>query len=167
MADVETECEVERLHIAKEEVKKAKLAVHRRSLYERLKKSVNVNSTATETELSNCVLQTLSFEQLRQKLLEERLTNVSEMSRQTYHRHTTGNILFLLKNKDKKYYTKLGAELGKKYSKRYCYSMIEFYQFCDKYPRMKYVGIGFSQYKDKMTGITKLFENDSDFWRLS
>ena len=83
MADVETECEVERLHIAKEEVKKAKLAADRRSLYERLKKSVNVNSTASETELPNCDLQTLSFEQLRQKLLEEWLTNVSEMSRQT------------------------------------------------------------------------------------
>ena len=101
MADVETEREVERLHIAKQEVKKAKLAVNRRSLYERLKKSVNVNSTASETELPNCDLQTLSSEQLRQKLLEERLTNVSEMSRQTYHRYTTGNILFLMKKRQK------------------------------------------------------------------
>ena len=54
MADVETECEVERHHIAKEEVKKAKLAVDLRYLYERLRKSVNVNSTASETELPNC-----------------------------------------------------------------------------------------------------------------
>ena len=44
----------------------------------------------------------------------------------------------------------MGAELGKIYSKRYCYSMIAFYQFCVKYPRMKYAGIGFSQYKDRM-----------------
>ena len=65
MADVETECEVERRHIAKEEGTKAKLAVNRRSIYERLKKSVNVNSTASETELPNCDLQTLSLEQLR------------------------------------------------------------------------------------------------------
>ena len=83
----------------------------RRSLYERLKKSVNANSTPSETELPNCDLQTLSFEQLRQKLLEERLTNVSEMSRQNYHGYTTGKIL--MKNKDKKSYKKLETELGK------------------------------------------------------
>ena len=64
-----------------------------------------------------------------------------------------------MKNKDKKYYKKLGTELRKKYSERYCYSMIEFYQFCDKYPRMKYGGIGFSQYKDKMTGMTNILIN--------
>ena len=72
-----------------------------------------------------------------------------------------------MKIKDKKYYKKLGAELGRTYSKRYCNLMIEFYKFCDKYPRMRYVGICFSQYKDKMTVITKFFENDSEFWRLS
>ena len=107
MADVETDCEVERLHKAKEEVKKAKLAVDRRSLYERLKKGVNVNSTASVTELQNCDLQTLSFEQLRQKLLEERQLNLNETSHQTYRRYSTGNILFLMKNKDKKYYKKM------------------------------------------------------------
>ena len=61
----------------------------------------------------------------------------------------------------------MGAELGKTYSKRYCNSMIDFYKFCDKYPRMKCVGIGFSQYKDRMMMMTKFFENDSDFWRIS
>ena len=61
----------------------------------------------------------------------------------------------------------MGVEFEKTYSKRYCNSMIEFYQFCDKYPRMKYVGIGFSQYKDIMRAMTIFFENDSDFWRLS
>ena len=71
-----------------------------------------------------------------------------------------------MKNKDKKYYKKLGAELGKIYSKRYCYSMIAFYQFCAKYPRMKYAGIGFSQYKDRMMVMTKFVKNDSDFWKL-
>ena len=87
--------------------------MNRRSLYERLKKSVNVNSTATETELPNCVLQTLSLEQLRQKLLEERLANVSEMSRQTYHRYTTGNILFLMKTTTKTTIKNGGLNLGK------------------------------------------------------
>ena len=61
---------------------------------------------------------------------------------------------------------KLWAELGKIYSKRYCYSMIAFYQICVKYPRMKYAGIGFSQYKDRMMVMTKFFEYDSDFWKL-
>ena len=60
----------------------------------------------------------------------------------------------------------MGAELGKIYSKRYCYSMIAFYQFCVKYPRMKYAGIGFPQYKDRMMVMTKFLENESDFWKL-
>ena len=72
-----------------------------------------------------------------------------------------------MKNKDKKYYKKMGVELGKKYSKRYCYSMIEFCQFCVKYPRMKYTSIGFSQYKDRMMAMSRFFENDADLWRLS
>ena len=100
MADVETECEVERLDIAKEEVKKWKLAVDRRSLYERLKKSFNLNSTASEIEFPNCNLQTLAFEQLHKKLLEERKLNLNETSHQTYRRYITGNILFLMKTND-------------------------------------------------------------------
>ena len=40
MVDVSAECEVEKLNKAKEEVKKAKIAVDMHSLYERLKKSV-------------------------------------------------------------------------------------------------------------------------------
>ena len=71
-----------------------------------------------------------------------------------------------MKNKDKKDYKKFGAELGKIYSKRYYYSTIAFYQFCVKYSRMKYAGIGFSQYKDSMMVMTKSLENDSDFWKL-
>ena len=61
----------------------------------------------------------------------------------------------------------MGAELGKAYSKRYCNSMIGFYQFFYKYPRMKYVGIGFLQYKDRMRAMTTFLKNDSEFWRLS
>ena len=137
-----------------------------RSLYERLKKSVNLTQTPNDTDFPNCDLQTISFEQLHQKLLEERQLSLSETSQQTYRRYSTGNVLFLMKNKDKKYYKKMGAELGKTYSKRYCYSMIAFYPFCVKYPRMKYAGISFSQYKDKMMVMTKYFENDSNFWKL-
>ena len=59
------------------------------------------------------------------------------------------------------------VELEKTYSKRYCYSMIEFYQLCVKYPRMKYTSSGFSQYKDRMMAMTKFFENDADLWKLS
>ena len=103
MADVETECEVERLHIAKEEVKKSKLAVDRRSLYERPKKSVNLNSTASEIEFPNCNLQTLAFEQVHKKLLEERQLNLNETSHQIYRRYITGNILFFMKNNNKNY----------------------------------------------------------------
>ena len=152
MVDVDAEGEVERLNKAKEEVKKAKIAVDMRYLYEGLKKSVNLNSTASEIEFPNCNLQSLSFEQLHQKLLEDRQLNLSETSHQTYWRYSTGNILFLMKNQDTKYYKNMGAELGKTYSKRYCNSMIEFYQFCDKYPRMKYVGIGFSQIQRQNEG---------------
>ena len=63
----------------------------------------------------------------------------------------------------------MGVELGKTYSKRYCYSMmlIEFYQFCVKYPRMKYASIGFPQYKERMMAMTRFFENDAHIWRLS
>ena len=43
MVDVDAECEVDRLNKAKEQVKQAKIAVDLRSLYERLKKSVNLN----------------------------------------------------------------------------------------------------------------------------
>ena len=68
-----------------------------------------------------------------------------------------------MKNKGKKILKKLGAELGKIYSKRYCSSMRAFYKLCVKYPRMKYAGIGFSQYKDRMMVMTKFFLNDSDF----
>ena len=113
MVDIDAECEVERLNKAKEQVKQAKVAVDMRSLYERLKKSVNLNSTACEIEFPHCNLQTLSFEQLHQKLLEERQLYVSETSHQTYRRYSTGNILCLMKNKDKNYYKKMGAELGK------------------------------------------------------
>ena len=67
--------------------KKEKLAVDRRSLYERLKKSVNLNSTASEIEFPNCNLQTLAFEQLPKKLLEERQLNLNETSHQTYRRY--------------------------------------------------------------------------------
>ena len=143
MDDVSAECDVERLNKAKEEVKKAKIAVDMRSLYERLKKSVNFTQTPNDTDFQNCDLQTLAFGQLQKKLLEERQLNLNETSHQTYRRYITGNILFLMKNKDNKYYTKFGAERGKIYSERYCYSMIAFYQFCVKYPRMKYTGIGF------------------------
>ena len=138
MIDVSAECEVERLNKAKEQVKQAKVAVDMRSLYERLNKSVNLTQTSNDTDFPNCDLQTLAFKQHHKKLLQERQLNLNETSHQTYRRYITGNILFLMKNKDKKYYKKWGAELGKIYSKRYCYSMIAFYQFCDKYPRMKY-----------------------------
>ena len=57
MVDVDAECEVERLNNAKEQVKQAKVAVDMRSLYERLKKSVNLNSSASEIEFPNCNLQ--------------------------------------------------------------------------------------------------------------
>ena len=113
MVAVSAECEVERLNKAKEEVKKAKIAVDMRSLYERLKKSGNLTQTPIDTDFPNCDLQTLAFKQLHKKLLEERQLNLNEMSHQTYRRYITGNILFLMKNKDKKYYKKLGLNLGK------------------------------------------------------
>ena len=113
MVDVDAECDVERLNKAKEQVKQAKVAVDMRSLYEILKKSVNLNSTASEIEFPNCNLPTLSLEQLHQKLLEERQLYLSETSHQTYRRYSTGNILFLMKNKDKKYYKKWGLNLKK------------------------------------------------------
>ena len=59
MVDVDAESEVERINKAKEEVKKAKIAVDMRYLYERLKKSVNLDTTASETEFPNSNLQTL------------------------------------------------------------------------------------------------------------
>ena len=139
------------------------IAVDMRSLHERLKKSVNLTQRPNDTDFPNCDLQTLAFEQLHKKLLEERQLNPNEAFHQTYRQYITANILFLMKNKDKKYYTKLGAEIGKIYSKRYYYSMIAFYQFCLKNPRMKYAGIGFWQYKDRMMVMTQFFENDSDF----
>ena len=113
MVDVSAECEVERLSKAKEEVKKANIAVDMRSLYERLKKSVNLTQSSNDTDFPNRDLQTLAFEQLHKKLLEERQLNLNETSHQTYRRYITGNISLLMKNKDKKYYKKLGAELGK------------------------------------------------------
>ena len=120
-------------------------------------KSVNLTQTPNNTDFPNCDLQTLAFEQLHKKLLEELQLNLNETSHQTYRRYITGNILFLMKIKIKNTIKKWGAELGKIYFKRYCYSMIAFYQFCDKYPRMKYVGIGFSQYKNRMMVMTKFF----------
>ena len=59
MVDFDAEGEVERINKAKEEVKQSKIAVDMRYLYERLKKSVNLDTTASETEFSNCNLQTL------------------------------------------------------------------------------------------------------------
>ena len=56
MVDVDAECEVEWLDMAKEQVKQAKVAVDTRSLYERLKKSVNLNSTASEIKFPYCNL---------------------------------------------------------------------------------------------------------------
>ena len=85
----------------------------RRSHYERLKKSVTLNSTASEIEFPNSNLQTLAFEQLHKKLLEERQLNFNETSHQTYRRYIRGNILFLMKNKDKKYYKNWGLNVGK------------------------------------------------------
>ena len=67
MVDVSAECEVERLNKAKEKVKKAKIAVDMRSLYERRKKSVNLTQTPNDTDFPNCNLQTLAFEQLHKK----------------------------------------------------------------------------------------------------
>ena len=103
MIDVSAECEVEGLNKAKEEVEKAKIAVDMRSLYESLKKSVNLAQTPNDTDFPNCDLQTLAFEQLHKKLLEERQLNHNETSHQTYRRYITGNILFLMNNKDEKY----------------------------------------------------------------
>ena len=59
VVDFDAEGEVERLNKAKEEVKKAKIAVDMRSLYERLKKTANLDTTASETEFPNCNLKTL------------------------------------------------------------------------------------------------------------
>ena len=73
-----------------------------RSLYERLKKSVNLTQTPNDTNFPNCELQTLAFEQLQKKLPEERQLNLNETSHQIYQRYITGDILFLMKNKDKK-----------------------------------------------------------------
>ena len=87
MVDVDAECEVERLNKAKEQVKQAKMAVDVRSLYERLKKSVNLTQTPNDTDFPNCNLQTLAFEQLHKKLLEERQLNLNK--RPTKH---TGDI---------------------------------------------------------------------------
>ena len=67
MVDVSAECEVERLNKAKEEVKKVKIAVNMRSLYERLQKSVNLTQTPNDTDFPNFDLQTLAFEQLHKK----------------------------------------------------------------------------------------------------
>ena len=102
MVDVNAEYEVERLNNAKEEVKKAKIVVDMRSLYERLIPAANDNG------FPHCDLQTLSFEQLHLKLLEERQLSLSKTSQQIYWRYSTGNILFLIKNKDKKYYKRWG-----------------------------------------------------------
>ena len=101
MVDVSAEYEVERLNKAKEEVRKAKTVVDMRSLYERLKKSVHLIPATNDTDFPHCDLQTLSFEQLHQKLLEERQLSLNETSQQTYRRYSTGKILFLIKNKDK------------------------------------------------------------------
>ena len=129
LIDVSAEYEVERLNKAKKEARKAKIVVDMRSLYERLKKSVNLIPAANDTDFPHCDLQTLSCEQIHQKLLEERQLSLSETSQQSYRRYSTGHILFLMKNKDKKYYKKMGVELRKTYSKRYCYSMIDFTNF--------------------------------------
>ena len=59
MVDVDADGEVERLNKAKDEVKKSENCVDMRYLYERLKKSVNLDTTASETEFPNCNLQTL------------------------------------------------------------------------------------------------------------
>ena len=59
MVDFDAEGEVERINKAKEEVKQSKIAVDMRYLYERLKKTVNLDTTASETEFPNCNLQTL------------------------------------------------------------------------------------------------------------
>ena len=67
MVDVSAACEAERINKAKEEVKKAKVAVDIRSLYERQKKSVNLTQTPNDTYFPNCDLQTLAFEQLHKK----------------------------------------------------------------------------------------------------
>ena len=56
MVYVSAECEVERLNTAKEEVKKAKIAVDMRSLYERLKKTVNLTQTPNDNDFPNCDL---------------------------------------------------------------------------------------------------------------
>ena len=53
MVDVSAECEVERLNKAKEEVKKANIAVDMRSHYEILKKSVNLTQTPNGTDFPN------------------------------------------------------------------------------------------------------------------
>ena len=87
IVDVSAECEVERLNKAKDEVKKAKIVVDMRSLYERLKKSVNLSKTPNDTDFPNCPLQTLAFEQLHKKLLEEPKLNLNETSHQTYQRY--------------------------------------------------------------------------------
>ena len=50
MVDVSAEYEVERLNKAKEEVRKAKIVVDMSSLYERLKKSVNLIPAANDTD---------------------------------------------------------------------------------------------------------------------
>ena len=108
MVVVSAEYEVERLNKAKEEVKKAKIVVDMRSLYESLKKSVKLIPAANDTDFPHCDLQTLPFQQLHQKLLEERQLSLSETSQQKYRRYSTRNISFLMKNKDKKYYKKMG-----------------------------------------------------------
>ena len=59
MVDVEAEGEVERINDANKEVKKAKIAVEMRYLYEKLKKNVKLDTTASETEFPNSNLQTL------------------------------------------------------------------------------------------------------------
>ena len=58
------------LNKAKEEVKKAKIAVDMRSLYERLKKSANLTQTPNDNDFPNCDLQTLAFEQLKKNCLK-------------------------------------------------------------------------------------------------
>ena len=83
-------------------------------------------------------------------------------AKKTYQCFLIGKVLLAMKNKDKKFMEKVKAVV--KYRRSYVYFLIDFYNACVKYPKLKKVSISIGKIKCYFSFIKSQLEKEQTFW---
>ena len=145
---------------------RAKRDFKERELFKVIKSKIDVDCFSQETKPSDVPMSTTNDE-LFTKMKQISTTADKNLSRQTYIYYIMGQICYRLNRKDKKYYVRIQLDLGKKFSLRYCQSLIKFYNVCFDFSSLKYSGVTIHNILNHITDIDLWIRSDGDtcFWK--